>query len=243
MESSESTLHCSFVIYLHKDAAFIPSFMKDLRGFFQKFPLNYELLAVIEKDAEDALAQVKAAQTESPQRENIQTLFNEKYLGRAESLRRAFSKAQASYVLVADPLLSTPFGDLFKVLQNLMTDPTVALCWGERISKKDSLFHRRTGPRHSIEHLFTGIFKEKNKSFSSLDPFCEIGGFTKESWVAVEKSLPAKLSGWYLHADLHHAYAQHARKILEVPIWDSGATSLSYGYWSARWDLLKKSVL
>ncbi|KHD89418.1 MAG: hypothetical protein OM95_03365 [Bdellovibrio sp. ArHS] len=243
MDSSVSTLHCSFVIYLHKDAAFIPTFIKDLRSFFQKFPLNYEVVAVIEKNAKEAFNIMKSAQTESSSREHIQILYNDRYLGRAESLRRAFTKSQAPFVLVTDPLLSTPLGDLFKILQNLMTDTSVAMCWGERVSKKDSLFHRRTGPRHSVEHLFTGIFKDIKRGFGSLDPFCEIGGFSKRAWNEIEPHLPKKLNGWYLHPDLHKAFSKSGEKILEIPIWDSGATSLSYGLVKARWNLFAKSLL
>lgn len=234
-----STPHCSFVIYLDKDAHALTSFLKDLRSFFQKFPLNYEVVAVVEKGSSDCAKFLQDAQKESSPKECITVVQNTQTLHRAESLRRGLNKAQATYLVIADPQTATPFGDLFKILQNLMSEPTMDICWGQRVSKKDSVFLSSRSPRHNLERLFNGILHERNKT--SSDPLCEIGGFKKEAWLRLqEQSANHKFKGWYLNPQLLRALKDLKR--IEIPIHDSGQTSKSYSLWRERWNLLRQSI-
>lgn len=236
-----STPHCSFVIYLNNDSAELPLFIQDVRTFFQKFPLVYELIAVTEKNATACREQIKTAQTQSSEKEKIILVQNQSFLGRAESLRQGLNKAQGAFVLIADPQMATPLGDLFKVLQHLMTESDLNLCWGERLTKKDSPFQQAATPRHQLERLFNGILKERNQKLPA-DILCETGGMTKGTWQEVEKSLPSKkLSGWYLHLYIQKALATK-HKSLVLAIHDSGKTSPSYSLWKVRWNLLLQSI-
>nr|WP_295902269.1 glycosyltransferase [uncultured Bdellovibrio sp.] len=239
MESSVSTPHCSFVIYLDKDAAIVGPFLQDLRSFFQKFPLHYELVAVIEKGASDCVRLLEQAQKESGERERLTLVPNASHLGRAESLRQGLNKASGNYLVLADPVTATPLGDLFKILQNLMSEPTLDVCWGQRLSKKDSPFLNSNSRRHHLERFFNGILQEREKHVS--DPLCEIGGLKKEAWLRV-KDFPAPLKGWYLHPQLQKQIAKAGLKKIEIPIYDSGKTSASYSYWRERWHLLRQSI-
>lgn len=234
-----STPHCSFVIYLDKDAAIIGPFLQDLRSFFQKFPLHYELVAVTEKKASECAQQLEQAQKESGEREQIVLLQNTRHLGRAESLRQGLNKATGNYLILADPATATPLGDLFKILQNLMSEPTLDICWGQRLSKKDSPFLTSNSRRHRLERLFNGILHEREKHVA--DPLCEIGGLKKEAWLRVN-NFPAALKGWYFHLHLQKQIAKAGLKKTEIPIYDSGKTSASYSYWRERWHLLRQSI-
>lgn len=236
-----STPHCSFVIYLNNDSNELPLFIQDVRTFFQKFPLIYELIAVTEKNAATCVEQIQTAQTQSSAKEKIVLIQNQKFLGRAESLRQGLNKADGAFLLLADPQMATPLGDLFKVLQNLMTDADVNLCWGERPSKKDSPFHHGAAPRHRLERLFNAIFKERHHHMP-IDVLCESGGLTKSTWQEIEKSWNGKkLRGWYLHLYIQKALtAKH--KSLFIALYDSGKTSPSFSLWTARWHLLFQSI-
>ncbi|WP_374078680.1 hypothetical protein [Bdellovibrio bacteriovorus] len=237
-----STPHCSLVIYLNKDAPAVTSFLKDLRSFFQKFPLNYELVAIIEKGASECARLLEEAKKESSAKETISLVQNSKTLHRARSLCQGFNAAQAPYVLVGDPQLATPLGDLFKILQNLMSESTVDICWGNRLNKKDSVFLNSLAPRHKLERLFNGILHERNKK--SSDPLCEIGGFKKEAWVCLQEKLSTKtIKGWYLHQQLQKEIQETALNRIEIAIHDSGQTSASYSVWRERWNLLSQSIL
>lgn len=237
-----STLHCSFVIYLDEDSAAIPSFLKDVRGFFQKFPLNYELVAVVEKGAQGCLKLLREAQTESPPREKITILTNDRKLRRAESLRRGLDAAEAPYLVIADPLMATPLGDLFKILQNLMGETSVDMCWGDRTTKKGSPFLDNSTPRHHLEHLFNGILRER-KHTPLKDPLCETGGLKKTAWQKLsEKMKSHTLRGWYLSPYILKEAQKQALNVIEVPVHDSGQSSLSFSLWRERWNLLRQSI-
>lgn len=236
-----STPHCSFVIYLNDDSTELPLFIQDVRTFFQKFPLIYELIAVTEKNASACIEQIKAAQTQSTEKEKIILVQNQKCLGRAESLRQGLNHAHGTFLLMADPQMATPLGDLFKVLQHLMTDSDINLCWGERLTKKDSPFQNAATPRHRLERLFNAILKERNHKLPA-DILCESGGLTKNTWQEIEKSwADTKLRGWYLHLHVQKVLTTK-HKSLFVAINDSGKTSPSYSMWKARWNLLLQSI-
>lgn len=236
-----STPHCSFVIYLNNDSKELPLFIQDVRTFFQKFPLIYELIAVTEKNASACVAQITTAQTQSSEKEKIILIQNKKTLGRAESLRQGLNQAQGAFLLMADPQMATPLGDLFKVLQHLMTDSDINLCWGERLSKKDSPFQNAATPRHHLERLFNAILKERNHKLPT-DILCECGGLTKSTWQDIEKSwTDTKLRGWYLHLHIQKTLTTKHKSHF-VAIYDSGKTSPSYSLWKVRWNLLLQSI-
>lgn len=242
MSTPHSPPHCSLVIYLDKDAPAVTSFLRDLRSFFQKFPLNYELVAVVEKGASECARLLEDAKKESSAKETITLLQNPKTLHRARSLCQGLNATQAPYILVADPQLATPLGDLFKILQNLMTESSVDVCWGNRLDKKDSLFLKSQTPRHKLERLFNGILHERNKK--SSDPLCEIGGFKKEAWVRLQEKLSTKVpKGWYLNHHLQIEIQETPLNRIEIAIHDSGQTSASYSVWRERWNLLRQSIL
>ncbi|UOF02737.1 glycosyltransferase [Bdellovibrio reynosensis] len=240
MESSVSTPHCSFIVYFDKDSK--PDlFISDLRSFFQKFPLHYELVAVFEPQAHEKLLEFKAALGVANEKEKIKLVENKSRLGRAASLYTGLSNAEAEYMLTLDASLATPFGDQFKILQNLMTTPEVDICSGERVSKKQSPFHAAATPRHKLEHLFNPIFKEKMQN-SLQDPLCESLGIRKKVFQEIKEDLSEKsLKGWYLNLPLLKAAKKLNMKIIEVPVHDSGAAT-NFHLWRERFYLLAKSI-
>lgn len=226
-----STPLCSFIIYLDKDAHSFPAFLQDLRSFFNKFPLSYELVAVIEKGSQDYFRSLTD--------DKITLIQNPKVLRRSESLRQGLNKAQGAFLIIADPQLATPLGDLFKLLQHLMSEP-LDICWGERYSKSQGAIFRPQTPRHQLEYLFNKILKEKNNL--PEDSLCETVGLKKEAWKALGEKIPSQ-TGWYLSPTLRRAALGLDLKELEIFVHDSGVSSDSYSVWRERWTLLKKSLL
>lgn len=239
MEYSVSTPHCSIVIYLNKDEAIIAPFLQDVRQFFNKFPLQYEIVAVTGMKAEDCRDALKVAKQSSPQNETLVSVTDTTRHSRASGICRGLDEAKAPVILIADPLLATPLGDLFKILQNLIGDENTELCWGNRVSKKDNAFHSPCSARHRMEHFFNAILNEKYKI--STDPLCEIGGIKKNAWQTLRSKIPTT-KGWYLSPTLQkHALDMNLKK-MEVPVYDSGRTSDSFSLWRERWSLLKQSL-
>ncbi|MDG0817888.1 glycosyltransferase family 2 protein [Bdellovibrio svalbardensis] len=235
-----STPHCSMIMYLNKDAALIPAFLRDLRSFFAKFPVHYEVIAVVEKNATQSLQLLQTEQSLSPEKERIHIHQNKKHLGRAQSLMLGFEIARSEYLLVVNPEMASPLGDVFKLWQHLVGEDQIDICWGDRYRRKDSPFTSSSSPRIRTEHFFNDLLRGKSPE-DIQDPLCEVIALKKQSWNRLRPELKKnKISGWYLAAAIQKCHAIHSFKIIELPVYDSGVTSKSYSVWSERWRLIRR---
>ncbi|MFM6927991.1 MAG: glycosyltransferase [Bdellovibrio sp.] len=238
-----STPQCSLLVYLNRDETLVPAFMQDLRSFFQKFPLQYEVIVLVENKAADTFAALQTEISRSPQNEQLIIHRNEKNLGRALSLYRGIDLARAPFVMILDSELASPFGDVFKLWQHLVAEEKIDICWGDRYRKKESPFNSSGSPRVRTEHLFNGILREKYKD-SLQDPLCEVFALKKSAWEKIRGEVPLQeVRGWYLSPALHASARLQTLNIIEIPVYDSGATSKSYKIWRERLNLFKNSIL
>ncbi|UYL09694.1 glycosyltransferase [Bdellovibrio sp. SKB1291214] len=242
MESSESTPHCSLLVYLNKDADVIPSFLQDLRTFFQKFPMKYELIALVEHGADKTFAVLSAQAEKSGANEILVIHRNDKKKGRALSLYQGMELAQSPYVMILDSELASPFGDVFKLWQHLVAEEKVDICWGDRYRKKENPFLKGETSRTKTEILFNNILREKYDN-SLQDPLCEVIALKKNAWEKIRDELPLqKLRGWYLTPALHQSARLKTLNIIEIPVYDSGRSSQSYHVWKERINLFRDSI-
>ncbi|WP_413575310.1 glycosyltransferase [Bdellovibrio sp. HCB290] len=238
-----STPHCSLLVYLNKDADAIPSFLQDLRSFFQKFPMKYELIALVEQGAEAAFDTLREQAEKSGTNEILVIHRNDRKKGRALSLYQGMELAQAPFVMILDSELASPFGDVFKLWQHLVAEDQIDLCWGNRYRKKENPFLQATSSRAKTEILFNNILRDKYEN-SLQDPLCEVIAIKKSAWLKIRDELPLQeLRGWYLTPALHHSVRLKTLSIIEIPVFDSGRTSKSYHVWKERWNLLQEAVL
>lgn len=239
MESSVSTPHCSLIIYLAKDAGLVPTFLQDVRSFFAKFPVHYEVIAVVEKSADDCAKAIQEQQKLSPTKESLRLEQNAKTLGRAQSMIQGLNRGQAPALLLLNAEMASPLGDVFKLWQHLVAEEQSDIVWGDRYSKKDSPFQSSVSPRIRTEHFFNQILRGKDREDALEDPLCEVLAIRKSAWEKIRSELATKkVKGWYLSAALQKCTAIDDMKIIEVPIFDSGATSPSYSTWKERWYLM-----
>lgn len=242
MESSVSTPHCSLLVYLNKDADIVPSMLRDLRTFFQKFPMTYQLIALVEHGAEKTLRVLQDQNATKNSNEILVIHSNEKKKGRALSLFQGMELAQAPFVMILDPELASPFGDVFKLWQHLVAEEKIDVCWGDRYRKKENPFLRGKSPRAKTELLFNNILREKYKD-SLQDPLCEVFAIKKDAWEKIRSELPLQhVRGWYLTPALHQSALLKTLNVIEIPIYDSGMTSKSYHVWKERLNLFRDSV-
>jgi hypothetical protein len=241
MESSLSTPHCSFVIYLHQDVDSLNLLAQDFRAFFQKFPLNYELICVTDPSANITENVFKNLQTSSPQNESWMFHKNAKHLGRAASLKIGADQARADFIIFPSLEMATPLGDLFKILQTLMTEPTLMMCWGERLSKKSALATHAT-PAKDLETLFGRILKDR-QPHSPADMLCEVGGLRRQAWIEIKYSdVVQKKKGWYLGLSLQQAAVEKKLSHQTLFVHDSGKRTADFSLWKARFELLRQSI-
>lgn len=246
-----STPHCSLIMYVNKDATLIPAFLRDLRSFFAKFPVYYEVIAIVEKKAQQSLLALQKEQTFPAEKERIQILQNNQHLGRARSLARGFDLAESSALLIVSPEMASPLGDILKLWQHLISEDQIDICWGDRYRKKDSPFVTSTSPRLRTEHFFNELFlgrsplkKEKNNPEILQDPLCEVFALKKQAWEKLRRELlQENLKSWYLGVALQRCSTLKDLKIIELPVYDSGITSKSYSLWLERWRLMRRTSL
>jgi hypothetical protein len=242
MESSVSTPHCSFVFYLRQDVASLNSFVQDFRAFFQKFPLQYELIGVIDTMTPELQKAFDDLRKTAPANESWQIIANEIKLGRARSLQKGLSAAKAEYLILPSLTLSTPLGDLFKILQHLMSESILQACWGERYSKKTEMMAQAVIPTLKLEHLHNKILREKI-SHLPADPLSEIGGMRKEAWLRIKESeYLKKKKAWYFTHACQHALVEKNMLQQGVYIHDSGVRPAEFSLWKARFELLRQSL-
>lgn len=227
-----STSLCSFIVYLDQETEQVPIFLKDIRSFFSKFPITYEILFVMSSKNSMTLDL-----SNDPQ---IHILQIPTMLSRGEGLRRGLDQAQGQFLFIADSRMVTPWGDLFKIFQHLATSPEVDLCWGERYSKKTGLLREAHSPRHRLEHFFNRIFKEKYPTLPA-DLLCESVGIKSSAWQKMAALLPVQ-KNWYLSPELHKISRQLNLQGLEVFIHDSGQSPKHYPLWKIRWELFLRCL-
>lgn len=203
----------------------LPAYLRDLRGFFSKFPLHYEVIVVAEKGC-------PPPETEGP----VRVLQNSKRLGRAASLWKGLTNSQAPFSVITSIDMNTPLGDYLKMLQNLMGEDNFDICWGNRYQKKDSPFLKSPHPRQEMEDGFNRILREKFPT-GPQDPLSDIVLFKKSALDKMSSVLGKKLKGWYLGPQLESTLISQKIRVLEIPAFDSGQTLPGLSLWKERWNL------
>jgi hypothetical protein len=236
MQALESTSHFSLIVYLDKDAALLPTFLKDVRGFFQKFPINYELVAIVNGAHNPCGTFLHEQRRHSPDKEILTIIESSLCLSRTQAVSLALASPRTEYAVVSTVDMATPLGDLFKLLQHLMTEPKTDIVWGNRYTKKDNAYVSATSSRVKLEKFFHGILGKKIVN----DPLCEVFAIKRRAALAIDAELKGiPLRGWYLGPSLAKILTTKNLEILEVPVFDSGASSPSYRRLPVIWNLLK----
>ena len=226
-----STPHCSLIVYLDSDTSLLESFRRDVTQFFLKFPLQYEVLLVAHKS------------TNAPELPKDWTLLRiDKSQGRAEGLKQACLQAKAPFVSLANLEMITPLGEIFKMLQNIMTSPEVDFCIGNRYAKKDSPFLLNATPRFRSEHFFNGILKERHSS-PTEDFLSEALVLRKDSFEKIAGDMPSLKNFWYLGPAIIRTAQIKGLQILPIALFDSGYHPKGYSVWKERWNLLRQCSL
>lgn len=230
------------VVYFHKDSAQLSEFLRDLQGFFGKFPIPLEIICVLEKNSSIARETLeKQILVHKADHFSFVIIENKKSLGRAQSVVQGFNQAKAPFLAPLHAELATPLGDILKLLQNLIGEEHLALTVGDRYKKKEHSFLNRSTPRARTENLFRPIFLEKNKN-DLQDPLCESFVIKKEAWNKISNDLLKEANGWYLAPYLHRALRKHQLKWQEVFLHDNGRTSDSYVPWKQKLRLFSLSL-
>lgn len=239
MESSESTPQFSLIVYLDQDSKVLPAFIQDVQTFFTKFPVPYEVLAVVEKGARECKEILQSTKFEGSGTWSI--VANSSKKGRAQSLIEGFNRARSPYAAVLSASLSTPLADIFKMLQTIIAEEKVEICFGNRYKRPNNFFTLKT-KQAERENVYNSILREKHPDFTR-DPLCEVLAMKKSAWEKLKTDLQIqKITGWYLAPHLQKMAMHKSIQKEDTPVFDNGTSSLSYKPWKERLNLFLLSL-
>jgi len=202
----------SLIVPIRNEMKLLERGLKELESFIQKFPLQWELVLVIDPSSD---ASLNLAQNLKSEKIALQVLENHRSLGRGPSLLKGLKAATGNYVMIFPLDFTIPLADLFNFLQELITDPTTDLVIGNRnTSRKKREAPHRTSWHWTLENLI--LEKWRRLGISSSDPLCPYLIFQKAS---LEKLLPTlKMRGWYYTPEILKKARDLQWKVIEVPV-------------------------
>ncbi len=203
----------SLIVPLKNEEKLLQRGLTELESFIQKFPLQWELILVVDPSAD---ATLRLAQELKSEKIATQILANTRNLGRGRSIFKGLKAATGDYVMIFPLDFTIPLADLFNFLQELILNPKTDMAIGNRnTSRKKREAPHRTTWHWTLENII--LEKWKKHGISSSDPLCPYLVFQKS---ALEKLLPhLKLKGWYYTPEILREAEVQKLRINEVPVW------------------------
>jgi hypothetical protein len=137
---------------------------------------------------------------------------------------RLVQDARGEYVVTLNAALTSPLGDLFKLLQGLTADPTVDFVFGERAT------HGKKYPRW--EKVFTQALHDK-KSRVLTDPFSDYVAARKRSLLKIDSSSKTR----FVTAWLQKEVLTRNLKFQEIPLHETprGKNTPRHSFFQLLW--------
>jgi glycosyltransferase involved in cell wall biosynthesis len=199
----------------------LPDLLKNISSYFGKFLIPYEVVICLDPSS-DKSAEILEKESSS----QIRVIKNSKHLGRAESLRQALLAANAPYIAATSVDLSTPLGDITKLLQQI-SEGGEKIAFGTRTNKKDSPFLSLNTKKNRLEITHMNIYWERNiRKFQ--DPFSTVFVMKKEIKDQVLNGFVAK--GWYLTPQVQEQVLKNNIPYAEVPVHSTAGHAPSFPY-------------
>jgi hypothetical protein len=203
--SSQTQL--SLCIPESSDTRGIQEFYDNVNQFFLKFPLQYEMLfAVAPNTPKESQALLTTLSEKDPRVRIVQT---KKSLARAKKWQTLFQAGAGDFLVPLELSLHIPLGEVFKMLQELYTDTSLDVVFGNRFAKK--------APRSRLEAFFQGIIQEK-AGWPFRDSFCPTFALRKSAYEKIQSELHS--SGWHWTPEIQRVAIKKDLKPIEVPVFD-----------------------
>lgn len=184
--------------------------LTELESFLQKFPLQWEIILVVDPSSDATLKKAQALKSEKIE---TRVLENPKHWGRGPSVLRGLQAAEGDCAIVFPLDFTIPLAEIFQFLQEMIHDPQMDLIVGNRNSSRK----KREAPRKSHWHwTLENILSEKLRSVPVQDPICPYLAIRKSALMRILPNL--KLKSWYYTPEILIQAHQAHLKIGEVPV-------------------------
>lgn len=132
------------------EAAPLKKNLEDIKNFFARFPINVELIFVVDPPHHFSTDFDFGALEH-------QLILNQRHIGRGPSILAGLKAASGDAVLVASFDFSTPLAEYFNFLQEIVLNPTVQVVVGNRYTSRKKMM----GTRSRWHQVLEDIVKEK----------------------------------------------------------------------------------
>lgn len=217
----------SLVIPIHREADRIAASAQDLNSFFARWPMQVELIFVIEPGEDPATLRIlNEAVSNSSEHIQIRILQNKKHLGRGPSVKRGLDEALGDVLGVLSADLTTPLADVFSALQEFITKPDET---SFIIGNRRSLKRPRHGPRSALKRFFDDVEHEKAKGLDLPDPTSPFWLIRRDLWQKISPNL--KFRRWYYTPALLQKIRSQGAPIKSIEILSHDTDDTRFHWW------------
>lgn len=163
----------SLVCPLRNEAARVDSLLSDIQSFFQKFPIEVELVLVVDPSNDGSVEKIAAHLDKNQSRFEIRLFTNEFRQGRGPSLLVGLNAAEGDLLFPMAADLNVPLSEYFSGIQEFVLQPDLDLLLGhgpqQGRKKRQGQKNRRV--RWGQKLLLSRLPPELLKSCDPLSPF------------------------------------------------------------------------
>lgn len=185
--------------------------LEDLVGFTKKFPLQWQLILVIDASEDATLQKAQAFKADGFETTIISSPHRQ---GRSRSVLQGLHVATGDYVITFPIDFIVPLAEIFNFLQELITDPAIDIVLGNRMTSRKKWQAEKTSWHWTLEKIL--LEKAVQQKLSVQDPLCAYWAIRK---TALQRILPKlRFRSWYFTLELLRNAHQQELKVIEVPI-------------------------
>ena len=145
----------SIVIPAYKEAARLPGSLIKIQEFLKTYPLNLEVLVIVETSPDHTIEAAKAVL--APGENRIHVIDNKDKKGKGYAVRSGMKRATGRYTLFMDADLSTPMPEVLKFLETMMKHPETDILIGSRNNPDSDYFQNRDLRRRIMSAVFIDL--------------------------------------------------------------------------------------
>lgn len=216
--STSKAMTASFIVPVKNEARRMSINLQDLESFLRKFPLQMEILLVMDPSQDSTEEEVSKFQKHLSETLNTQIslrlIKNAKQQGRSRSVQTGLQQAIGDVILVGSLGWSVPLAEVFQALQEILLTPNLDLVIGNRHTSRK----KRTANRSSWYWTLENLIKEKisKENFPTQDALSPFLAFRKSARDKVIAQL--NLKGWFYTPDILRVAISDGLSIKEIPI-------------------------
>ena len=188
--------------------------IQDLISFWKRFPVEVEVVLVIDHISEGELAELRTQIQNRNQETQIQfqILTQKKRTSRGSSVWRGLQKATGDILAVGSIDYSIPLGEFFSALQEFILTPQESfLVLGNRRGKKK----KRQGSKSGLRSFFENVEHDKSRTLEVEDPTSPFWLIRKSDWASLKVE---KMRSWFYTPAILQKARQRGLLIREIEV-------------------------